>query len=517
MHSLTTDDRTITMPNPYIKKILKARVYDAAIETPLEQAKVLSKRIGNTVFFKREDLQPVYSFKVRGAYNKMAQLSDAERARGVITASAGNHAQGLAMSAKIMGVKAIIIMPTITPSIKVDNVVALGGEVVLFGSSFDAAKKHAEDLAAEHGYTYCPPFDDPDVIAGQGTIAMEILKQHSGPLDAIFVPVGGGGLIAGIAVYIKYLSPETKIIGVESSESACLKAALDAGERVILPHVGIFADGVAVAQIGKHPFAIAQQYVDQVITVNTDEICAALKDIFEDTRSICEPSGALAVAGLKKYVQQNNGLGETYIAINSGANMNFSRLRHIAERTDLGEKREALIAAQISEKPGSFRHFCKTLGERNITEFNYRYSDTEVANILVGVSTDPHGNEKQQLISDLISADIPVEDLSDNEIAKIHIRYMVGGHSQKPLQNELVFRFEFPEKPGALLKFLDTVGGRWNISMFHYRNHGSDFGRVLVAMQAEENEKTSIINFLDEVGYYYTEETHNKAFKLFLG
>ncbi|OUS22774.1 PLP-dependent threonine dehydratase ['Osedax' symbiont bacterium Rs2_46_30_T18] len=505
------------MPNPYIKKILKARVYDAAIETPLEQAKVLSKRIGNTVFFKREDLQPVYSFKVRGAYNKMAQLSDAERARGVITASAGNHAQGLAMSAKIMGVKAIIIMPTITPSIKVDNVVALGGEVVLFGSSFDAAKKHAEDLAAEHGYTYCPPFDDPDVIAGQGTIAMEILKQHSGPLDAIFVPVGGGGLIAGIAVYIKYLSPETKIIGVESSESACLKAALDAGERVILPHVGIFADGVAVAQIGKHPFAIAQQYVDQVITVNTDEICAALKDIFEDTRSICEPSGALAVAGLKKYVQQNNGLGETYIAINSGANMNFSRLRHIAERTDLGEKREALIAAQISEKPGSFRHFCKTLGERNITEFNYRYSDTEVANILVGVSTDPHGNEKQQLISDLISADIPVEDLSDNEIAKIHIRYMVGGHSQKPLQNELVFRFEFPEKPGALLKFLDTVGGRWNISMFHYRNHGSDFGRVLVAMQAEENEKTSIINFLDEVGYYYTEETHNKAFKLFLG
>jgi len=517
MHSLTTDDRTITMPNPYIKKILKARVYDAAIETPLEQAKVLSKRIGNTVFFKREDLQPVYSFKVRGAYNKMAQLSEAERARGVITASAGNHAQGLAMSAKIMGVKAIIIMPTITPSIKVDNVVALGGEVVLFGTSFDAAKKHAEDLAAEHGYTYCPPFDDPDVIAGQGTIAMEILKQHSGPLDAIFVPVGGGGLIAGIAVYIKYLSPETKIIGVESSESACLKAALDAGERVILPHVGIFADGVAVAQIGKHPFAIAQQYVDQVITVNTDEICAALKDIFEDTRSICEPSGALAVAGLKKYVQQNNGLGETYIAINSGANMNFSRLRHIAERTDLGEKREALIAAQISEKPGSFRHFCKTLGERNITEFNYRYSDTEVANILVGVSTDPHGNEKQQLISDLTSADIPVEDLSDNEIAKIHIRYMVGGHSQKPLQNELVFRFEFPEKPGALLKFLDTVGGRWNISMFHYRNHGSDFGRVLVAMQAEENEKTSIINFLDEVGYYYTEETHNKAFKLFLG
>ncbi|EPJ48580.1 MAG: threonine dehydratase [Osedax symbiont Rs2] len=505
------------MPNPYIKKILKARVYDAAVETPLEHAKVLSKRIDNTVLLKREDLQPVYSFKVRGAYNKMAQLSAEERARGVITASAGNHAQGLALSAKIMGVKAIIVMPTITPSIKVDNVRALGGDVILFGSSFDAAKKHAEHLTAQQGYTYCPPFDDPDVIAGQGTIAMEILKQHSGALDAIFVPVGGGGLIAGIAVYIKYLSPETKIIGVESSESACLKAALDAGERVILPHVGIFADGVAVAQIGKYPFEIAQQYVDQVITVNTDEICAALKDIFDDTRSICEPSGALAVAGLKKYVRQHRTQGETYIAINSGANMNFSRLRHIAERTDLGEKREALIAAQILEKPGSFRHFCKTLGERSITEFNYRYSDTEVANILVGVSTDPHGNEKQQLISELTFAGIPVEDLSDNEIAKIHIRYMVGGHSQQPLKNELVFRFEFPEKPGALLKFLDTVGGRWNISMFHYRNHGSDFGRVLVAMQAEQSEKSSIINFLDEVGYYYTEETENKAFKLFLG
>ena len=517
MHYLTSDNRPITMPNPYIKKILKARVYDAAIETPLEPATVLSKRIGNTVLLKREDLQPVYSFKVRGAYNKMAQLSATERARGVITASAGNHAQGLAMSAKIMGVKAIIIMPTITPSIKIDNVLALGGEVILYGSSFDTAKKHAEELAEEHGYTYCPPFDDPDVIAGQGTIAMEILKQHSGDLDAIFVPVGGGGLIAGIAVYIKYLSPQTKIIGVESSESACLKAALDAGERVILPHVGIFADGVAVAQIGKYPFEIAQQYVDQVITVNTDEICAALKDIFEDTRSICEPSGALAVAGLKKYVQQQHTQGETYIAINSGANINFSRLRHIAERTDLGEKREALIAAQISEKPGSFRHFCKTLGKRNITEFNYRYSDKKVANILVGVGTDPHGNEKQQLISELTAENIPVEDLSDNEIAKIHIRYMVGGHSQTPEKNELVFRFEFPEKPGALLKFLDTVGGRWNISMFHYRNHGSDFGRVLVAMQAEESEKANIISFLDEVGYYYTEETQNKAFKLFLG
>ncbi len=505
------------MPNPYIKKILKARVYDAAIETPLEEAKVLSQRIGNKVLFKREDLQPVYSFKIRGAYNKMVQLSDTERSVGVITASAGNHAQGLAMSAKILGAKAFIVMPTITPSIKVDNVIALGGEVILHGESFDSAKQHAEQLATEKGYTYCPPFDDPDVIAGQGTIAMEILKQFSGPIDAIFVPVGGGGLIAGIAVYIKYLSPETKIIGVESTESACLSAALAAGERVVLPYVGIFADGVAVAQIGKHPFEIAKEYVDEVITISTDEICAALKDIFDDTRSICEPSGALAVAGLKKYVALNQCKQQTLIAINSGANMNFSRLRNIAERTDLGEKREALLAAQISEKPGSFRKFCNALGNRNITEFNYRYCDKEVANILVGVSTDPNGNEKHLLIAELNAMQIPVEDLSNNEIAKIHIRYMIGGHNQVPLKNELVFRFEFPEKPGALLKFLDTLGGRWNISMFHYRNHGSDFGRVLVAMQAGIDEKAKIISFLDYIGYHYKEETDNAAFKLFLG
>lgn len=505
------------MPNPYIKKILKARVYDAVIETPLDEAKVLSARIGNKVLFKREDLQPVYSFKLRGAYNKMAQLSDTERSVGVITASAGNHAQGLAMSSKILGVKSIIVMPKITPSIKVNNVIALGGQVILHGSNFDQAKQHAEYLAAEHGYTYCPPFDDPDVIAGQGTIAMEILKQHSGPIDAIFVPVGGGGLIAGIAVYIKYLSPETKIIGVESTDSACLKAALEAGERVVLPEVGIFADGVAVAQIGKHTFEVAKDYVDQVVTVDTDEICAALKDIFDDTRSICEPSGALATAGLKKYAQQNNSQDQTFIAINSGANMNFSRLRHIAERTDLGEKREALLAAQIPETPGSFRQFCKALGNRNITEFNYRLSDAKVANIFVGVTIDPATDEKSTLISELDNVAIPVEDLSDNEIAKIHIRYMIGGHNSQADINEVVFRFEFPERPGALMKFLDTLGGRWNISMFHYRNHGSDFGRVLVAMQAEEQEKEQIISFLDEIGYHYLDETDNPAFKLFLG
>jgi len=504
------------MPNPYIKKILKARVYDAAIETPLDDAALLSKRLGNKVLLKREDLQPVYSFKVRGAYNKMAQLTQAERSVGVITASAGNHAQGLAMSAKIMGTKAIIVMPKITPSIKVDNVRALGGDVILHGDNFDAAKAHAELLSAEHGYTYCPPFDDPDVIAGQGTIAMEILKQYSNNIDAIFVPVGGGGLIAGIAVYIKYLSPNTKIIGVESAESACLKAALDAGERVTLPYVGVFADGVAVATIGEHTFKIAQEFVDDVITIDTDEICAALKDIFDDTRSICEPSGALAVAGLKKYVQQNNIKDQTFVAINSGANMNFSRLRNIAERTDLGEKREALFAAKISEEPGSFQKFCDALSNRNITEFNYRYSDTKTANILVGVTTDPNTDEKDRLLNELKNTSIPVEDLSDNEAAKIHIRYMIGGHSVRGDCKELVFRFEFPEKPGALIKFLDAVGGRWNISMFHYRNHGSDYGRVLVAFHTNDSDNSELYSFLNDVGYHYVEETNNAAFNLFL-
>lgn len=504
------------MPNPYIKKILKARVYDAAIETPLDEASVLSQRIGNRVLLKREDLQPVYSFKLRGAYNKMAQLTADQRDKGVITASAGNHAQGLAMSAKIMGVKSIIVMPKTTPDIKVNNVRALGGQVVLHGDAFDQAKAYAEEQAEINGYTYCAPFDDPDVIAGQGTIAMEILRQHSGHLDAIFVPVGGGGLIAGIAVYIKYLCPETKVIGVESSESACLKAALDAGERVTLPQVGIFADGVAVAQIGKHTFEIAQQYVDDVITVSTDEICAALKDIYDDTRSICEPSGAIAVAGLKKYVQQHKTQDKTYVAINSGANMNFSRLRHVAERTDLGEQREAIIAAKIAEKPGSFREFCAALGNRNITEFNYRYSDSAVANIFVGVTIDPNNDERGELIQQLNAAKIPVEDLSDNEIAKLHIRYMVGGHPKIESNNELVFRFEFPERPGALMRFLDTVGGKWNISMFHYRNHGSDFGRVLVGMQVPQADKETLLQFLGEIGYNFREETDNAAYKLFL-
>lgn len=505
------------MAHRYIKKILDARVYDAAIETPLDEASSLGARLGNRVLLKREDLQPVFSFKLRGAYNKMAQLTEAERQRGVIAASAGNHAQGLAMSAKILGVNATIVMPKTTPDIKVNSVKARGGNVVLFGETFDEASAHSRKLVDEKGYTYVHPFDDPDVIAGQGTVAMEILRQESGPIDAVFVPVGGGGLIAGIAVYIKYLRPETKVIGVESEDSACLKAAMDAGERVILPQVGIFADGVAVAQIGENTFDICQQYVDEVITVNTDEICAAIKDIFEDTRSITEPAGALAVAGLKKYAARENARNQTLIAIDSGANVNFDRLRHVAERSEIGENREAIIAVKIPEQPGSFKQFCTDLGKRNITEFNYRYADDEDAQIFVGVQLRSEGNDRQELIDDLKSEAYKVIDLSDNEMAKLHVRYMVGGRAPAAVTNEILYRFEFPERPGALMNFLSKLGGRWNISMFHYRNHGAAYGRVLVGMQVPEDERSLVTQFLDDIGYNYWEETDNPAYKLFLG
>lgn len=505
------------MAHRYIKKILDARVYDAAIETPLDEAMSLSSRLGNKVLLKREDLQPVFSFKLRGAYNKMAQLTEVERNRGVIAASAGNHAQGLAMSAKILGVKATIVMPKTTPDIKVNSVRAYGAKVVLHGETFDEASAHSHKLVEEHGFTYVHPFDDIDVIAGQGTIAMELLRQESGPIDAVFVPVGGGGLIAGIAVYIKYLRPETKVIGVESEDSACLKAALEAGERVILPHVGIFADGVAVAQIGKNTFDICRQYVDEVITVNTDEICAAIKDIFEDTRSITEPAGALAVAGMKKYVARDKVEQKTLIAIDSGANVNFDRLRHVAERADLGENREAIIAVKIPEKPGSFKQFCADLGKRNITEFNYRYADDTDAQIFVGVQLRPGGDGRAELIDELKHESYKVIDLSDNEMAKLHIRYMVGGRAPESVTNEILYRFEFPERPGALMNFLKKLGGRWNISMFHYRNHGAAYGRVLVGMQVPEDERHLVTEFLDDIGYNYWEETENPAYKLFLG
>ncbi|MGB0466988.1 MAG: threonine ammonia-lyase, biosynthetic [Pontibacterium sp.] len=505
------------MAHRYIKKILEARVYDVAIETPLDEAPVLSKRLQNRVLLKREDLQPVFSFKVRGAYNKMLQLSNEEKARGVVAASAGNHAQGLAMSAQAMGVKATIVMPKTTPDIKVNNVKARGGNVVLHGDTFDEAFAHSQKLVADKGYVYVHPYDDPYVIAGQGTIAMELLRQESGPIDAVFVPVGGGGLIAGISVYIKYLRPEVKVIGVESEDSACLKAALEANERVILPQVGIFADGVAVAQIGENTFDIARQYVDEVITVTTDEICAAVKDIFDDTRSVCEPAGALAVAGLKKYVNRESRRDETLIAIDSGANVNFDRLRHIAERSELGESREAIIAAKIQERPGSFKQFCSALGKRNITEFNYRYSDDGDAIVFAGIQTKSIGDGRAELLNELRAKDYQVEDLTDNEIAKLHVRYMVGGHAPIQLNNEVVYRFEFPERPGALMNFLSKLGGRWNISMFHYRNHGAAYGRVLVGMQVPEAEHPQVENFLREIGYNFWNETDNQAYQLFLG
>ncbi len=498
----------------YVKRILQARVYDVAIETPLSEARFLSKRLNNTILIKREDLQPVFSFKLRGAYNAMAQLTEEEKARGVITASAGNHAQGVAMAAKHMGIKAIIVMPKITPEIKVASAKARGAKVILKGDAFAEASEYAQELVKEKGYTYIPPYDHPEVIAGQGTVAMEILRQYPADIDAIFVPVGGGGLIAGIAAYVKYLRPDIKVIGVEAEDAACLKAAMDAGERVILDQVGIFAEGVAVAQIGEEPFRIAQHFVDDVITVNTDEICAAVKDVFEDTRAVSEPSGALSLAGLKKYVQQNNTKGETLICINSGANTNFDRLQHIAERAELGEKREAILAVTIPERPGSFKQFCKIVGRRMVTEFNYRYSDSRDAKIFVGIQLKDI-NDRAELIRSLDAEGYPTIDLSDNEMAKLHIRHLGGGRNDD-IENEQLFRFEFPERPGALLNFLNNLGQNWNISLFHYRNHGAAYGRVLIGMQVPNKDKQKVSEYLDRIGYRYWDESGNPAYHLFL-
>lgn len=503
------------MPLGYVKKILSAQVYDAAIETPLESARSLSARFNNNVLIKREDLQPVFSFKIRGAYNKLASLSSADKRQGVIAASAGNHAQGLAYSASKLGIAATIVMPQTTPVIKVDAVRAYGADVVLFGDTYDEAAKHSKDLVESLGLVYIHPFDDPEVIAGQGTIGLELMRQHTGPIEAIFIPVGGGGLIAGVAAYVKYLRPEIKIIGVESDESACLKAALDAGERVVLPQVGIFADGVAVRQIGLHTWDVCKGLVDEVITCNADEICAGIKDIYDDTRAITEPSGALAIAGMKKYIERSGDKQKTFITINSGANMNFDRLRYIAERTEIGEKREAVIAATISEEPGSFLRFCRLIGKRSITEFNYRYAGGRDAHIYVGLSVSPAAQGRAEVIDFLRDHDYQVIDLTDNECAKLHVRHMVGGHSPAKL-NELIFRFEFPERPGALLSFLSQVGSQWNISMFHYRNHGAAYGRVLVGFHAQEHEQENVKKFLEEAGYSYWDETDNPALSLFL-
>ncbi|WP_435634669.1 threonine ammonia-lyase, biosynthetic [Pseudomonas solani] len=500
----------------YVQKILRAPVYDVAIQTPLQPAPRLSQRLGNAVLLKREDLQPVFSFKIRGAYNRVSQLSAEQRARGVIAASAGNHAQGLALAARQLGIEATIVMPRTTPELKVQGVLARGGKAVLHGDAFPEALAHALRLAEEQGLTFVPPYDDPDVIAGQGTVAMEILRQQPGELDAIFVPVGGGSLIAGIAAYVKYLRPEVKVIGVEPEDSNCLQAAMAAGERVVLEQVGLFADGVAVAQIGAHNFEVCRQYVDEVLTVSADEICAAIKDIYDDTRSITEPAGALAVAGIKTYVARERCEGRTLVAIDSGANVNFDRLRHVAERAELGEQREAIIAVTIPERPGSFRAFCEALGRRQITEFNYRFHSEAEAHIFVGVQTHPENDPRDALVSGLQAQGFPVLDLTDNELAKLHIRHMVGGRADGALHERLL-RFEFPERPGALLNFLNQLGGRWNISLFHYRNHGAADGRVLAGLQVPDHELHLLPGALDAIGYPWWDESDNPAYRLFVG
>ncbi|PKO47232.1 MAG: threonine ammonia-lyase, biosynthetic [Betaproteobacteria bacterium HGW-Betaproteobacteria-22] len=499
----------------YLEKIQNSHVYDVARNTPLDFQPNLSARIHNRVLLKREDMQPVFSFKLRGAYNKMANLPKDVLARGVIAASAGNHAQGVALSAQKLRCRAVIVMPTTTPLIKVNAVKSRGAEVVLFGDSYSDAYVHALELEKTQNLTFVHPYDDPDVIAGQGTIAMEILNAHPEPIEAIFCCVGGGGLIAGIAAYVKAVRPEIKIIGVEARDAEAMTESLKQGKRVMLDQVGLFADGAAVKQVGEHTFALCQQYVDEMVVVDNDAICAAIKDVFEDTRSILEPAGALATAGLKAYAAREGLQNKTLIGIASGANMNFDRLRFIAERAELGEKREAVLAVTIPEKPGAFKTFCRLLGNRSITEFNYRYSDPREAHIFVGVAvTNPQ--ESENLVSALQSKGLPALDLSDNEVAKLHLRHLVGGHAPQA-EHEVVFRFEFPEKPGALMNFLDTMGHDWNISLFHYRNHGADFGRVLVGMQVPPNELTEFSDFLDNLGYPYWDETNNPAYKLFLG
>ena len=505
------------MPQSYIKRILDARVYDVARETPVDQAALMSRRLDNRVWLKREDLQPVFSFKLRGAYNKMNCLSDEQRAKGVVAASAGNHAQGLAMAADKMKVKAIIVMPRTTPQIKVDAVRDRGAKVILHGDSYDEAAAHAAKLVEEKGMTYVHPFDDPDVIAGQGTVGMEIVRQHEQPLDAIFVPVGGGGLLAGVAAFVKYVWPQTRVIGVEPEDAACLKLALEKGRRAVLPEVGLFADGCAVAQVGKETFRVVKNLVDEVITVGTDEMGAAIKDIFEDTRSIAEPAGALALAGLKHYVEREGAQGQDLLAIVSGANTNFDRLRYISERTEIGEQREAVISVTIPEKPGSFRAFCNALGRRNITEFNYRYADAGSAQVFVGLSVVPGGTDLAELMIKLQQKGYEAKDLTDNEVAKLHIRYMVGGHAPGGLDSERVYRVEFPERPGAMAKFLSGLGQRWNISMFHYRNHGAAYGRILVGVQVPASEKRDFTRVLEEIDYRYWDETDNLAYQLYLG
>ncbi len=503
------------MKNEFKKRIDQAKIYDVVKKTPLDKQVNLSLRFKNKIYLKREDLQPVFSFKLRGAFNKMSQLSEKNRAHGVISASAGNHAQGVAFSAKKLGCKVKIVMPKTTPIIKVNAVKALGAEVILFGESYSEAYSHAHEIEKKDKLIFVHPYDDFDVIAGQGTIAKEILESYTKPIHAIFCCVGGGGLLSGVAAYVKAVRPEIKVIGVEAKDAEAMTLSLAAQERVILEQVSLFADGAAVKQVGEHTFKLCQEYVDEMIVVDNDEICAAIKDVFEDTRSILEPAGALAVAGVKSYIQKNNITSETLIAVASGANMNFDRLSFVVERAEIGEQREAILAVSIPEKPGAFKSFCGLLGTRNITEFNYRFSDISMAHIFVGISIQSP-DELEALIIDLKNTGLGVIDLTHNEVAKLHLRHLVGGHAPQAV-NEVIYRFEFPEKPGALLNFLDKMGKDWNISLFHYRNHGADIGRVLVGMQVPSKDKKTFEKFLNQLGYPSWNETKNSAYKLFLG
>jgi threonine dehydratase len=498
----------------YLEKILTARVYDVAIESPLERMPAMSRRLGNEVWLKREDKQPVFSFKLRGAYNKMAHLKPAQLARGVICASAGNHAQGVALAAQRLGAQATIVMPVTTPRIKVAAVAARGAKVELHGDSYHEAFLHARALAKRHKLTFVHPYDDPLVIAGQGTIGMEVLRQHPAPIDAIFVPVGGGGLIAGVAAYVKRISPRTRVVGVQPVDSNAMERSLAAGRRVTLPHVNIFADGVAVKQVGRETFRLARAYVDEMVLVDTDEICAAIKDTFEDTRTVVEPAGALALAGAKRWLERRRVEGRELVAIACGANMNFDRLRFVAERAEVGEHREAVLAVTLPEKPGSFRALCALLGRRSVTEFNYRYAPGEEAHVFIGLTVGGR-EETERLVAQLRQRGMKALDMTDNELAKLHVRHLVGGRA--PLdQPEMLYRFEFPERPGALMNFLEHMGTSWNISLFHYRNHGADVGRVLVGLQVPRREQADFRRFLRELGYVYTDEGRNPAYRMFL-
>jgi threonine dehydratase len=513
---VTVCDKGPMQTADYLDLISNARVYDVADKTPLELAANLSRRLHNRVLMKREDLQPVFSFKLRGAYNKIAGLSDDELGNGVICSSAGNHAQGVALAARRRGIRAVVVMPITTPSIKTNAVAALGGEVVLHGDTYDDAYAHALQLADSDNLVFIHPFDDPLVIAGQGTIGKEILEQADEPIDVLFVPVGGGGLIAGIAAWVRQKAPGVRIVGVEPDDSDAMKQSLAAGKPVTLPHVGIFADGVAVRRVGDETFRLCRELVDEIMTVDTDQTCAAIRDIFEDTRSIVEPAGGLAVAGAKKYVAEHGLVGKTLVTVSCGANVNFDRLRHIAERAAVGEQTEMLIAAEIPEEPGSFRRFCEAIGRRGVTEFNYRYADDKKAHIFVGIQLRHGMRERLSLLETLRGAGFRVEDLSDNEMAKLHVRHMVGGRAPG-VSNERLFRFEFPERPGALLDFLNAIGTEWNISLFHYRNHGSDYGRILAGIDVPPEDFQELEAHLAELGYPHWEESDNPAYAMFLG